>query len=246
MDLFIEIIDGNLKGTRSPLRDGMTLGRKGCDLNLEDLKVSSKHAFLEERPDGTFWLVDMESANGIRVDGKRVNELQLVKGSAFRLGRTRFQILAAGESADVGLQTQVKNIFGKAKGQGHWREQIVHLAERVIREADLKKSPPNVLSPFAHALKLSFKRGLQSGTDWTLAYGPRDIGASSVDLPLFEPGLPAKCFRLLPSESEIEIRVEDALHGKILLNGKRFETAFIRPGDVLEIGNTQIEIGFET
>ena len=56
MDLYIEIIDGNLKGTRSRLRDGLTLGRKGCDLNIEDPKVSSKHARLEERPDGSFWL----------------------------------------------------------------------------------------------------------------------------------------------------------------------------------------------
>lgn len=245
MELYLEIIDGTLKGTRTPIRDGVTFGRKGCDVNLEDPKVSSKHASIEERPDGSFWLIDMESANGIRVDGKRVLEFKLKKGASFRLGRTRFQVLAAGESAFDGLQTQVKNVFKKAKGGKGWREHIVHLSERVIRETELKKTVDK-LTPFAHALKLSFKRGIQSGTDWFLSYGPREVGASSVDLPLFEPGLPGKCFRLLPKENEVEIRVDEKLHGKILLNGKRFETAYIRPGDVLEIGNTQIEIGFET
>jgi pSer/pThr/pTyr-binding forkhead associated (FHA) protein len=246
VDLFLEIIDGPLQGTRTPLRDGLTLGRKGCDLNIEDSKVSSRHARLEERPDGSFWLIDDDSANGIRVDGKRTPELRLKAGASFRLGRTRFQVLGAGEMASEGLQTKVKNVFKKAKGGKKWREVIVHLSERVIRESELKKIPTDALLPFEHALKLSFKRGIQSGTDWILSYGPREVGASSVDLPLFEPGLPAKCFRLLPRDNEIVIRIEEAAFGKILLNGKRFETAFVRPGDVLEIGNTQIEIEFET
>ncbi len=246
MDLFLEIIDGPLKGTRTPLRDGMTIGRKGCDLNIEDGKVSSKHAFLEERPDGSIWLVDNESANGIRVEGKRTPEMELKAGSSFRLGRTRFQVLAPGDMAAEGLQTQVKGVFKKAQSKTTWRDTIVHLSERVIREAELKKSPSNKLAPFEHALRLSFIRGMQSGTDWILSYGPRDVGASSVDLPLFEPGLPAKCFKLLPQDNETVIRIEESMYGKILLNGKRFETAFIRPGDVLEIGNTQIQIAFET
>jgi hypothetical protein len=246
MDLFLEVIDGPLKGTRTPLRDGLTLGRKGCDVNIEDSKVSSKHAFLEERPDGSFWLVDNESANGIRVNGKRALEVELKAGSGFRLGRTRFQVLGSGDMATEGLHTKVKNVFKSVKAGKTWRETIVHLSERVIRESDLKKVAPNKLVPFQHALKLSFVRGMQSGTDWILSYGPRDVGASSVDLPLFEPGLPARCFRLLPQDNEIVVRVEEKLYGKILLNGKRFETAFIRPGDVLEIGNTQIAIQFET
>ena len=252
MDLFIEIIDGPLKGSRTPLRDGLTLGRKGCDVNLEDPKVSSKHAQMEERPDGSLWLIDSGSANGIRVEGARLTELAMTKGTRFRLGRTRLQVLAMGDSPSVGLQTQVKNLFKKHStskkkpGEKSWRDQIIFLSERVIREMPAGKRKESELLPFHNTLKLAFKRGIQSGTDWVLGYGPRDVGASSVDLPLFEPGLPSKCFKITPKETDAIIRVTDEAHGKILLNGKRFESAFLRPGDVIEIGNTRIEISFET
>lgn len=245
MDLFIEIIDGPLKGTRTQLRDGLTLGRRDCDLNIDDSKVSSKHAQVEERPDGSFWLVDLGSSNGIRIDGKRAQEVRLQPNESFRLGRTRLQVLGAGVAAFDGLQTQVKDVFKKAKGgQKSWREQIVHLTERGLRETEPKKRP-NEIAPFPRAIKMSFRKGMQSGTEWVLGYGPRDVGASSVDLPLFEPGLAARCFRLVGQDDEIVIRVQDEMFGKILLYGKRFESAYLRAGDVLELGNTQIFVSYE-
>jgi pSer/pThr/pTyr-binding forkhead associated (FHA) protein len=251
VDLFIEIIDGPLQGSRTPLRDGLTLGRSGCDVNLEDPKVSSKHAELEMRPDGSFWLIDRGSANGIRAEGTRLTELVMAQGTVFRLGRTRFRVFATGVAPTEGLQTKVKNLFKKpsqkkSANDKSWRDQIVFLSERVIREMPVGKRKDSGLQPFHHVLTLAFNRGIQSGTEWVLGYGPREIGSSSVDLPLFEPGLPAKCFKIVPKASEAIIRVSEEAHGKILLNGKRFESSFLRPGDVIEIGNTRIEISFET
>jgi pSer/pThr/pTyr-binding forkhead associated (FHA) protein len=245
VDLFIEIIDGPLKGSRTPLQDGLTLGRRGCDVNLDDSKVSSKHARVEQRPDGALWMIDLGSANGIRLEGKRASEVHLVPGASFRLGRTRFQVLESGAFAEPGLQTQVKNLIKKAKNGKPWRDQIIHLSERGIREAEIGRKRESELVPFSRSIRMVFKKGMQSGTDWTLGYGPREAGASSVDLPLFEPGLPPKCFRVLPKGPEVVIRITTEALGKILLNGKRIETAFLKEGDVLDIGNTRIEISFE-
>jgi FhaA, N-terminal domain/FHA domain len=64
------------------------LGRsKDCDIRLSDPNVSRHHA--ELRPNGAGWtIVDLDSTNGIEVDGKRVKELALSDGTRFMLGST--------------------------------------------------------------------------------------------------------------------------------------------------------------
>jgi hypothetical protein len=66
----------------------VVIGRsKDCDLRLADPNVSRRHA--EIRPDGDgYVIVDLDSTNGIEVDGKRVKELILSDGDRFTLGTT--------------------------------------------------------------------------------------------------------------------------------------------------------------
>ncbi len=225
MDLYIEVLDGQLKGSRTPLRAGLTIGRRDCDLNIEDSKVSGKHAMIELRPDGGLWIVDQGSANGIRVQDSKLVELALDPGVSFRLGRTNFKIAASD---------------AKSNKKSNWRKIILNLTEKGIKDSAPQKK--REVSPFPVPVRLLFKRGLQVGQEWTLGYGPREIGASSVDLPLYEPGLPAKCFKIVAKDGDVILKVYEEARGKIFLNGKAIETAFIRTGDVLEIANTRIEI----
>jgi Protein of unknown function (DUF3662)/FHA domain len=64
------------------------LGRsKDCDIRITDPNVSRRH--LEIRHDGTnYTAVDLDSTNGIEVDGKRVKELVLEDGARFTIGST--------------------------------------------------------------------------------------------------------------------------------------------------------------
>ena len=64
------------------------LGRsKDCDVPVPDPNVSRRHA--ELRHEGSSYvLVDLDSTNGIEVDGRRVNQLSLVDGSRFTIGST--------------------------------------------------------------------------------------------------------------------------------------------------------------
>jgi pSer/pThr/pTyr-binding forkhead associated (FHA) protein len=66
----------------------IVLGRsKDCDIRVSDPNVSRRHA--EIRPDGVGWMiVDLDSTNGIEVDGKRVKELALEDGAHFTVGTT--------------------------------------------------------------------------------------------------------------------------------------------------------------
>ena len=78
-----------VEGEDHPLpRHPVVLGRsKDCDIRLGDPNVSRRHA--EIRPDGSGWtVVDLDSTNGIEVNGKRVKELELTDGAHFTIGTT--------------------------------------------------------------------------------------------------------------------------------------------------------------
>jgi hypothetical protein len=66
----------------------VVIGRsKDADVQVTDPNVSRRHA--EIRQEGaTYWLVDLDSTNGIEVGGKRVKRLKLEDGSRFTIGST--------------------------------------------------------------------------------------------------------------------------------------------------------------
>ena len=69
-------------------RPRVVLGRsKDADLQIVDPNVSRRHA--ELRQEGSdYWLIDLDSTNGIEVRGKRVKRLKLEDGTRFMLGST--------------------------------------------------------------------------------------------------------------------------------------------------------------
>ncbi|HEX7082636.1 MAG TPA: DUF3662 and FHA domain-containing protein [Gaiellaceae bacterium] len=76
-------------GQRHELNDQRAvIGRsKDADVQVADPNVSRRHA--EVRQEGeTYWLVDLDSTNGIEVRGKRVKRLELKNGTRFTLGST--------------------------------------------------------------------------------------------------------------------------------------------------------------
>ena len=66
------------------------LGRsRDCEVVIDDANVSRRHA--EIRPSGASWTVrDLDSTNGIKVNGRRVEAPQSLKaGDTIELGTTR-------------------------------------------------------------------------------------------------------------------------------------------------------------
>jgi pSer/pThr/pTyr-binding forkhead associated (FHA) protein len=71
----------------------MTLGRgPGVDLAFENASMSRQHAVIEFAEDG-FRINDLDSTNGLEVNGKRVRGAKLRHGDRFVLGNQTFQIL---------------------------------------------------------------------------------------------------------------------------------------------------------
>jgi hypothetical protein len=78
-----------VNGTRHVLSERrLVIGRsKDCDIKLEDPNVSRRHA--EVRQEGaTYWVVDLDSTNGVETKGKRVKRLKLEDGTRFTIGST--------------------------------------------------------------------------------------------------------------------------------------------------------------
>ena len=75
------------------LKDPFVIGRRvDCDLQVQDASVSSRHC--ELRFDGQHWtIVDLNSRNGIRVNGEPVQKQRLQTGDTVIIGpslRLRF------------------------------------------------------------------------------------------------------------------------------------------------------------
>jgi hypothetical protein len=66
----------------------IVLGRsRDCDIQLADPNVSRRHA--EVRQEGAaYWIVDLDSTNGLEVNGKRVKRAKLADGDTFTVGST--------------------------------------------------------------------------------------------------------------------------------------------------------------
>jgi Protein of unknown function (DUF3662)/FHA domain len=66
----------------------VVIGRsKEADVQVSDPNVSRRHAELRQEG-ATYWLVDLESTNGVEVGGKRVKRLKLEDGTRFTIGST--------------------------------------------------------------------------------------------------------------------------------------------------------------
>ncbi|HXY79964.1 MAG TPA: DUF3662 and FHA domain-containing protein [Gaiellaceae bacterium] len=64
------------------------LGRsRDSDVQIDDVNVSRRHAELRRESDG-FWIVDLDSTNGVEVDGRRVKRAKLEPGGSFTVGST--------------------------------------------------------------------------------------------------------------------------------------------------------------
>jgi hypothetical protein len=66
----------------------VVLGRsKDADLQLSDPNASRRHAELRQEG-ATYWLIDLDSTNGVEVKGKRVKRVKLEDGTRFTIGST--------------------------------------------------------------------------------------------------------------------------------------------------------------
>ena len=118
------------------LKDPFVIGRRvDCDLQVQDASVSSRHC--ELRFDGQYWnIVDLNSRNGIRVNGEPVQKQRLQTGDTIIVGpslRLRFGNPRGEAVARMShrvrralLAIMVFAVIATAVGAGYWYWQFGH------------------------------------------------------------------------------------------------------------------------
>jgi pSer/pThr/pTyr-binding forkhead associated (FHA) protein len=97
----VPLQDDGLAGVRAQGR--ISLGRATTnDIVLGDGRVSRAHARLEFRASGC-QVIDLGSANGTRVNGLRVDRMELKPGDILSLGNSQMRFEAAQVYEEVGL-----------------------------------------------------------------------------------------------------------------------------------------------
>jgi hypothetical protein len=66
----------------------VVIGRsKECDVQIPDPNISRRHAELHQEG-ATYWIVDLDSTNGIELNGQRTKRAKLSDGDTIKLGST--------------------------------------------------------------------------------------------------------------------------------------------------------------
>jgi protease PrsW len=135
MKLKITIQNGSLAGRVADLEAGfLTIGRDvNCNLRFDanERVVSSKHAFIEAKPDG-FYLTDNNSTNGTYLNGSRVQSQKLNSGDAIQVGRdgVRADVYIEPEAA-FAPSPQSPTHFSEPPSQatqlGNWRNSMAQI-----------------------------------------------------------------------------------------------------------------------
>lgn len=250
--LFFRIVDGPHRGTRMPVRDGVTIGRKEGDLLIRDPKMSVRHAQVRWRDD-EWVLTDLGSSNKIKVDGDRFDEVVLYAGLVFVIGSTTIEVFErpAAIKQITSEQESSESFTGSAiqvpAEALTWKELLTGLIDRA-RTAPFKEQA--VIRPLPTVVRLEFVSGPQHGTIWTIGYGPRTIGQHPFDLGLVDAAaeLPSghACFTISSSNGHVTIAA--TRESPVRLNGKKAapEGVELQSGDRIEIGKTRIRVILES
>ena len=78
-----------VNGRRHELtKRAMVIGRsRDCDITIDDANISRRHAEIRQE-NGSYWIVDLDSTNGVEVNGKRVRRAELTHDDEIVLGTT--------------------------------------------------------------------------------------------------------------------------------------------------------------
>ena len=105
------------RATCYELTEPITIGRgEEADLILNNSSVSREHARINfDR--GVTTIVDLDSNNGLRVNGKKVTEARLESGDEIRIGRFTLVLLADSERFYRGRNVESMIPHGTAEGR---------------------------------------------------------------------------------------------------------------------------------
>lgn len=113
------VLSTNLAGREFELdKAAMVIGRTDeNDIWINHRSISRHHAKIV-REAGRYAIVDLQSSNGVRVNGEEYGKVELRRGDVVDLGHVRLRYVEPGEDFVFGRDAQAVDIAGEGKGRG--------------------------------------------------------------------------------------------------------------------------------
>lgn len=201
---------------------GLIIGRAKGHIIIEDERISSTHAEIQMNNQGEMFLVDKDSRNGIKVQGKRITKLLMTPGTVFQIGNTLIEVIFG--------QTPTKTDSNESS-----LNKLTLEANKLIESVQDPKFDDVKVVFFHTPLKLSVIQGLQLDQIWNLEYGPYRFGSGCVGGLLVGKNFPVEIFEITSVNSKVMIR--SLTQSKILYLNSISVTheSIIESGDILSI-----------
>lgn len=116
------VLSSNFAGSEFELsRPQMIIGRTDeNDIVINHRSISRNHAKLVREPDtGRYTISDLQSSNGVRVNGQDYGKVELRRGDVIDLGHVRMRFVDAGEEY-VFTRDAIEDVPEEGKGRGMW------------------------------------------------------------------------------------------------------------------------------
>ncbi|AGH94249.1 hypothetical protein [Pseudobdellovibrio exovorus] len=222
MRLELEVLDGDHKGKRISLKNGLQLGRQqgyGQEaFAFTDSEMAELHAViaLDSKKQ---WNIECLAPSRMRLGFEEVDRATLIQGLVFHLGQTGFKVVE-----------HVRSLKGT-----NWVEDFKDWLEN-----NPARQTSTEIFFFLHPVRLSFTQGPQYEDVYTLSYGPRELGYNSLDLNLKDPASPPRVARFFQIGDKAYI--ENLCGDKATINGQPFDQHVINNGDFLRVSSSTIEL----
>jgi ABC transport system ATP-binding/permease protein len=116
------VLSSNFAGSEFELsRPQMIIGRTDeNDIVINHRSISRNHAKLVREPDtGRYTVSDLQSSNGVRVNGQDYGKVELRRGDVIDLGHVRMRFVEAGEEY-VFTRDAIEDVPEEGRGRGLW------------------------------------------------------------------------------------------------------------------------------
>jgi pSer/pThr/pTyr-binding forkhead associated (FHA) protein len=228
------IADDEGKTTVVPLvRDEITIGRKeGNTIRLTDRNVSRRHARLRKL-NGTYFVEDLQSYNGVKVNGRRIGgEVELKAGDQITIGDYQ---LALQLDDGVTIPDTTTPAVAMPNGQSEAATAMMAVPGAVlpVPAAAAQAVPP---------LRLVMTSPPAPGAEFSLVRPVTRIGrAEGLDVWINHRSISREHAEITHEGGTLRIRDLGSANG-VRVNNRDVQEAELKPGDTIELGQVRFRV----
>jgi len=231
--IFLEILEGPEAGKKFELKKLATsIGRKNCDITINDPTISSKHCTIEYGRE-SIMINDHNSTNGTSVNGEPCSSCPLQNLDEIKIGETKALFSMASDPYVLYQEPPPETDFDKTPAP-RFDEQTIVMGEGMLN--------PELPDEFHAAVEII--EGPNKGQRFPFKMRSTVIGRKGADIVLDDDSITARHLQL-EIHSKDKITVKDlASRNGTRVNGVLISAVKIRNGDTIELGKTKMTFYF--